>query len=274
MSNGSANCIASTYYASSNFTIDVNLTDGNQHRIALYLLDWDSTRRAETISIVDPSTNTVLNAQPAYSSFNGGVYAVYNIQGHVQIKVQRAAGANAVLSGIFFDTPASTASVIYGGSDPTTQGNWSGTYGGDGYLIANDATAIPSYASVSLTGDNPYTWVHPSSANCPRALEVSTTSSNNCIASTYYSPTEFNINLNLTDANTHKISLYLLDWDSTLRAESVKIIDAKSNGVLFSATFSGFHNGIYQVFLIKGDVIIQVARTGGGNAVVGGIFFQ
>src|SRR5262249_40280945 len=39
---GATDRIASTWYSGSSFTIDVNLVDGNLHRVALYALDWDA----------------------------------------------------------------------------------------------------------------------------------------------------------------------------------------------------------------------------------------
>jgi len=92
--------IASTWYAGS-FTLDVNLSDGNTHQVALYALDWDGNSRAETIEILDAANSTVLDTRTV-SSFPSGEYLVWNLRGHVQIRITRTAGANAVVSGIFF----------------------------------------------------------------------------------------------------------------------------------------------------------------------------
>jgi hypothetical protein len=269
VSSGSANCIASTYYAATSFTINLNLTDGNAHKISLYLLDWDSSARTEKISIMDAASNTVLNTQ-TFSSFHNGEYAIWSIQGHVLIQVTKTGGSNAVVAGIFFDT-ATSSSATYSGVDTTTQGTWTGKYGSNGELIANDINNPPGFATISLSGDTAYTWSGASSANCPRGLQVSSGSSN-CIASTYYSATSFTINLNLTDGNVHKISLYLLDWDTSTRSETITIMDAATNSVLNTQSFSSFHNGEYAIWSIQGHVLIQVTKTGGSNAVASGIF--
>ncbi|HEV3236865.1 MAG TPA: hypothetical protein VGZ25_07740, partial [Gemmataceae bacterium] len=94
--------IASTWYSGSSFTVDVKLTDGQTHQVSMYLLDWDSAGRSERVDILDAATGTVLSSQTA-SSFNGGKYLVWNLSGHVQIRVTSLAGPNAVLSGLFFD---------------------------------------------------------------------------------------------------------------------------------------------------------------------------
>ena len=96
--------IAATWYSSSSFNFDVNFTDGNAHRFALYALDWDSSTRAETIQIVDANSSAVLDTR-SISQFQNGIYLVWNISGHVKIIVTRTGGANAVISGAFFGTP-------------------------------------------------------------------------------------------------------------------------------------------------------------------------
>jgi hypothetical protein len=95
--------IASQYFASVSFTININLTDGNTHRVALYLLDWDSTIRSENITITDAASGAVLSTQ-SFASFNQGVWAVWNLKGNVVITViNTAPGKNATVSGIFFE---------------------------------------------------------------------------------------------------------------------------------------------------------------------------
>ena len=52
-------------------TVDVNLTDGLTHQLALYVVDWDSRGRAETIEIRDAATNALLDSQTV-TGFVGG----------------------------------------------------------------------------------------------------------------------------------------------------------------------------------------------------------
>jgi hypothetical protein len=93
--------IAASWYTSSTFTIDVNLTDGAIHRVAFYCVDWDTTLRVQRLDVVDASNNLLLDSR-TLSSFNGGQYLVWNLKGHVKINVTSTAGGNAVLSGIYF----------------------------------------------------------------------------------------------------------------------------------------------------------------------------
>jgi hypothetical protein len=180
-------------------------------------------------------------------------------------------GVNATFGVTVNPALAVVASATYAGLDTTTQGTWTGKYGADGYIVANDATNPPAYATVSLTGDSLYTWA--ASTTTVSALQASSGSSKR-MASCYYSTTHFTMNLNLTDGNAHQIALYLLDWSGTARSETISILDAVSNAVLYTGSFSSFHNGEYAVWNVQGHVLIQVTKTGGTNAVVSGIFFD
>jgi uncharacterized repeat protein (TIGR01451 family) len=266
--------IASTYYGST-FSINVNLTDGNKHRVALYLLDWDTAARAETIQILDASNNAVLDTEK-FSNFHNGVYAVWDIKGNVIIQVTGTAGYNGVVAGIFFGPASAPVTSVntatYTGSDATTEGTWTGHYGSSGALIVGGTNTLPSFAKTTLTGNA--TWTFASSTTDPRALQIASGSSSQTAAVYYSTASNFSINLNLADGKAHKVSLYLLDWDTTARAETVTILDAASNTVLNTQSFSAFHNGEYASWTITGNVIIQVAKTAGINAVISGLFID
>jgi hypothetical protein len=92
--------IAACWYGRT-FTIDLAFTDQNVHQVALYLLDWDGgNRRAERIDILDAGNN-VLDTRSA-SAFGSGQYLVWNLSGHVIVRIVQTGPVNAVLSGIFF----------------------------------------------------------------------------------------------------------------------------------------------------------------------------
>jgi hypothetical protein len=77
-----------------------------------------------------------------------------------------------------------TASAVYTGLDTAVQGNWSGNYGVNGNLIANDSAQPPAFVSISLTGAAQNTWA--ASTSDVRALQTAKGSSTR-IASTYSS---------------------------------------------------------------------------------------
>jgi hypothetical protein len=456
--------IASTFYTGTSFSININLTDGQTHQLALYLWDLENAGRTETLSILNASTNAVL-ATKAMSSFGSGVYAVFNITGNVTLQVTfNGGGLNAVLSGLFFSTPAPpppaptisitapttsstqsgtinftasavanspatmasvqfqvdgnnlgaavtgpgatfttqwntgnfangthsltaiatdslgqttassaisvtlnnpitppvvsitapTSGIVSGtvtvtanatapagmssvqfkldgsnlgapvtGAGPTytvqwattttgphtltavatdtqntsttsapvtvtvstassaaylvkldssTQGNWPGVYGADGYIIPNNASSPPAYATVTV-GASPFTWLFPTTD--VRGL-LTAPSSTSRIASTWYSyNASFNINLNLTDGQLHQVALYALDYDTNTRSETISILDATTNAVLVTQPMPVFNGGIYAVFNIRGNVVVQVTNNNGTpNIVLSGLFFR
>jgi hypothetical protein len=264
----SSDRIAGTWYSGSSFTVDVNLTDGKTHQLALYCLDWDNGARAETISISDATTGTVLDSR-SVSSFVNGEYLIWNISGHIAITVTLTGGSNAVVSGIFFGGPHVTSSAAFVKTDTTTQGNWKSSYGADGYNVIGDTTAYPSYATVTPSGQSSYVWA--SSTSDVRALEKAASSDR--IAGTWYSGSSFTVDVNLTDGKTHQLALYCLDWDNGARAETISISDATTGTVLDSRSVSSFVNGEYLIWNISGHIAITVTLSGGSNAVVSGIFF-
>ena len=95
--------LAATWYTYGSYTIDLNFSDGAQHQLAVYCLDWDfGGARTQTVSILDGSNNAVLDTQTV-SNFQNGKYVVWNLTGHVVLKVANAGGDNAVISGLFFN---------------------------------------------------------------------------------------------------------------------------------------------------------------------------
>jgi hypothetical protein len=158
------------------------------------------------------------------------------------------------------------------GFDTTTQGNWQGKYGADGYAIANYGQSLPSYANFTPQNALNYTWT--ASTSDVRALRVPNGSVG--FASTWYNNPSFSYDVNLTDGNTHQVALYALDWDSPggARSETVQIVDANNpSNVLDSESVPNYQNGVYLVWKISGHVTINVTRTGGANAVISGAFF-
>src|SRR5581483_7647622 len=85
------------------------------------------------------------------------------------------------------------ATATYAGTDSQTQGNWIGTYGGDGYSIPNGTPNLPSYASLSLLGQSSYTWA--ASTGDGRALQ--TPGGSGRMASVWYSAPSFTLDVNL-----------------------------------------------------------------------------
>ena len=223
---GGVGRIAAALYSNTSFTVNVSLSDTSTHDLELYFLDWDKQSRRETIQILNPVTGTVLDTE-AISSFSGGEYLNWAVSGNFVIKITNNSGPNAVLSGLFIDPAqaptSSTATFVK--SDTATQGNWIGVYGTTGYEVIGNSGSLPSYATVTPSGQTSYTWA--ASTTDPRALQdaggVGRT------AAAWYSKTSFTVDVNLTDGKTHDLELYFLDWDNVGRSEQI-VISSEATG--------------------------------------------
>src|SRR5262249_19218860 len=125
--------------------------------------------------------------------------------------------------------------------------------------------------SVGITGASTYTWA--ATTTDPRALENPPSGSGRS-AQTWYSPTSFTFDIDLTDGQSHDVALYAVDWTNGGRQEKFQVIDAATGAVLDTETLSSFSGGAYLQWQISGHVLIRVTRLAGTNAVVSGLFFD
>jgi hypothetical protein len=258
---------AAVAFAATNFTIDLNLSDGNTHLLALYFLDWDNQGRSEQVQLTNAATGAVLGTETV-SSFSQGVYLKWNVSGNVLITITCLAGPNAVLSGLFLSPTSASASLA--GTDTTTQGKWIGTYGTGGYDLFDVGSGLPAYASVVDQGGTPYAWT--TNTTDPRALELP--GGTGRAAAVAFAATSFTIDLNLADGNTHLLALYFLDWDNQGRSEQVQITNAATGAVLDTETVSSFSQGVYLKWNVSGNIRITITRSAGPNAVLSGLFIS
>ena len=176
-----------------------------------------------------------------------------------------------MLSGVFFSsppTPMASASLIK--HDSTTQGNWIGAYGTQGYSIFGSVSTYPSYAIVQPFGESGYTWAGTTDPRAPQGIGTT-----NRLAASWYSSSSFIIDVNLIDGQAHDIALYALDWDgNNSRSEQIQIINAATGAVLDTEKISTFSGGVYLQWVVTGNVVIKVTKLGGANAVLSGLFFD
>jgi hypothetical protein len=262
--------VAACYYSGSRFSLDINLTDGQTHRVALYMVDWDHTSRVQTVTLADAVTGTALDGPRTVSNFHNGQWLVWNLSGHVKLMIANAANPNAVMSALCFGPPPLAPATQFQLADTTTSGNWGGVYGQDGYQVFNSTSALPTYATVTPAATTPYTWA--ASTTDTRAMQTSAGSSSR-IAACLYSNTSFSLDVNLTDASVHRVALYLLDWDHTTRVQTVTVTNANTGTVLDTRSVGNFHNGVYLVWNLSGHVKLTITNTANPNAVASGILF-
>jgi hypothetical protein len=185
------------------------------------------------------------------------------------ITVDRTAGANAVLSGIFLGD-AGPAPTIAPSSDP--QGGWVGYEGSAGYDLAawngtNDLVSLPD-ASVDLLQGGRYVWA-PETSDV-RALQ--SPSGPEREAATYYDPSEIQLQMHFSAAYQGHLDIYAVDWDSTARRETITV-DGET-----AELASDFEQGAWVSFPLNvsaGETVaIVVDRTAGANAVLSGMFLE
>lgn len=144
--------MAATWYNAPSFNFDVNLTDSNSHRVALYAIDWDgSGSRAQTVQVVDVNSNKVLDTE-TITGFSSGMYLVWNVTGHVKINVTMTGARNAVVSGIFFDSNNSNNSGNNNANQNTSAPAAPKTTASTAVLSAS-ASAL-SFGSVQISGSS------------------------------------------------------------------------------------------------------------------------
>jgi len=265
--------IAAAWYNASSFSLDVNLTDGNVHQVALYVVDWDMQGRSETVQIMNASSGALLDTR-SISNFTNGTYLIWKLSGNVKINVITNGGPNSVVSGAFWGTAGTVRTAVpavatFVNSDATTQGNWHGVYGSDGYSVANDSQSIPAYATFAVQNQSNWTWAQ--STTDPRALQTGSNASR--IAAAWYNGSNFSFDINLTDGNSHQLAVYALDWDKNGRSETIQIVDANTLVALESRTISSFAGGTYLIWNVSGHVKINITTLSGPNSVIGAVFF-
>lgn len=163
-----------------------------------------------------------------------------------------------------------TNSAQFIGTNISRGGSWKGKVGNDGYKIIADSQMIPPYVTVTPYGNLESTW--NSNPTDLRALERGTNSSR--LASSWYSSTSFDVELNFTDGKTHQVSFYCIDWDYRSRQQRVEIIDPATNRILHSIHLTEYGAGIYLDYKLSGRLVARFHRAESDNAVMSGIFFD
>ena len=220
--------IAACWYSSASFSIDLSFNDSNPHQVALYMLDWDNyLGRTQRVDILDAS-NTVLDTR-SIGSFTGGIYLVWNLSGHVIIRITNTnPSSNAVLSGIFF-----------GGGGTAFLPHRYGFFRQDGYHYTGHvegfiwrggiqrhqrSVSYPAYVNVTPAGNASYIWGSTSDVRGMQKAFI-----NERIAACWYSAASFSIDLSFNDSNPHQVALYMLDWDNYLgRTQRIDILDTNN----------------------------------------------
>lgn len=185
---------------------------------------------------------------------------------------------SAVLIVAFAASLASAATI-----DTTTQGNWIGVYGSQGYILndyngaGSDVAALPSYISgYSYSGStNHYVW--DASTSDTRALKNPANPSGPRVAATAYDG-NYSVSLNVSHTASFNVSVYGLDWDSTSRDVTLTVGGSSVDLNNSTPVVNAYHNGEWVTWSVfnapVGTLPIDITYNSGANAVISAITFQ
>ncbi len=255
---------AGAYYDPNEIRLKLSFPEKFLGNLHLYAVDWDHYGRRETVTVNGQSVALGELGEGAWVSFPLEVAA----GGTVTITVDRTAGPNAVLSGIFLGGEGAPPTIE---STSAPQGSWVNAVGSAGYDLTgwNGTNGDVSYLpNASLTLQQASRWQWAQNTTDPRALSDPGAYTRN--AGTYYDSNQIQMQLSFKTAYSGKLHLYAVDWDSLGRREVITV-----NGQS-AVLASDFTNGAWVSFPISveagGTVAITVTRTAGPNAVLSGIF--
>jgi hypothetical protein len=100
----SSDRVAAALYSASSFDVMLTLSGNNPRDVTLYFLDWDGLNRTQDIEVINRGTGAIVDRRTV-SNFSEGVYLNWVVTMPVSFRVRRTGGPDAVVSGVFFDTP-------------------------------------------------------------------------------------------------------------------------------------------------------------------------
>jgi hypothetical protein len=143
-------------------TFTVNYVGGGTSTFTQYFSDWQHGYNG-TLGSTAPGESIAL-AMASYYNSSGQVNQNVDLYSYVFSTKTTAAVAsitlptNASIKILAIDVVAQAVPSDLAKADTTTEGNWIGAYGSQGYEIVSGQTSLPSYATVTPVGTTTYTW--------------------------------------------------------------------------------------------------------------------
>ena len=155
---------ATSIYASPQLKLHLSFPAAYSGTLRLYAIDWDSTTRRELLTVDDGSGPRTANLS---SDFSQGAWITVPISigstgGTVSITVDRNAGANAVLSGLFLGAPsavppAPTGLTATAASATQITLGWTAVSGASGYRVERSPDGSTGWSQIATPTAANYT---------------------------------------------------------------------------------------------------------------------
>lgn len=187
-----------------------------------------------------------------------------------RVKALGAAGDSNFTPEVVVNLKTPTAAII--GVDDSTQGNWIGHYGLEGYHIPFAGTNLPPYIKIGSSNavEQKFTWTYPYTLLYPNGQGQ---------VSSDWVPlhgAELILSLRFSDSAKHRISLYFVEG-SGKRNGILDILDPFTGQIMDSMKFGAYTNGKYLVVELQNYADLRVQTEGGDylyRPVVSGLFLD
>lgn len=141
--------MAQVWYTTAAHQMDFSLTiEGGPKKVSLYFMDANAPE-AQSVEMLD-ATGKVLETVNLEDFSTVSKLVSFNASGQVTFRITNAAVP--YLSALFFDPADGKPASI----DATTQGDWVGKYGADGYIFPQTYINPPDYIKGTPKGDGNY----------------------------------------------------------------------------------------------------------------------
>jgi len=259
------------------FDLTLNLT-GGARQVSFYTSNSSRTTRIQRFQVINPANGAVV-AQRDLTLSRSGAYATFTLSGNNIVRVHTLGGGPASVSGVFFNSvntavAPTLTSAFFLDSNSKLGGRWRGTYGSSGQFVVGAQTSFPSFVSSTPTPTNAsFTIVNANTRN-PAAPQNPNLPSGGGIVGYLQTTGTSDLNINVSDGSTRRLTAYFTDFDRQSRVQQVEIINPTTGEVLSSQTLRQFERGKYLSWEVTGNVSLRITRIAGPTAVLSAVFFD